>query len=73
MNKRFKKKLFRILDKYGIFNERLFIKKKYKEDLYKDLLNLYEKYEEMKKRNDEMWQRRWDEYELEQAEHDVDE
>ena len=41
-DKRFKKKLFRLLDRYGIFNERQFIKREYKESLYKDLLKLIE-------------------------------
>lgn len=42
MNKEIKKKLFRILDRYGVFNERPFIKKEYRNSLYKDILNLIE-------------------------------
>jgi hypothetical protein len=36
-----KKRLFRILDRYGVFNERPFIKKEYREALFKDILRLY--------------------------------
>ena len=31
-----------------------------------------QKEEEKKKRNDKKWQRLWDEYEMEQAEHDIE-
>jgi hypothetical protein len=40
MNKKIKKKLFKLLDKYAIFNERQFIKKEYRNELFKDFLKL---------------------------------
>ena len=42
MNKKLKKKLFKLLDKYGIFSERQFIRKEYRNDMFKDFLKLLE-------------------------------
>lgn len=39
-DKRFKKKLYRILDRHGVFTNQPFIQKQYKESIYKDILNL---------------------------------
>lgn len=46
MNKKkeLKKKVFRTLDRYGVFNERPFIKRQYREELFEDILKLVEKY-----------------------------
>ena len=36
------KRLLKLIIKYGIFNERPFIKKEYRNEFIKDLLKLYE-------------------------------
>ena len=41
--KTLKKRIFKILDRYGVFNERPFIKKEYRNELFKEFLKLYEK------------------------------
>ena len=40
--KAYKKGLLKVIDRYGIFNDRPFIKKEYRNELVKDLINVYE-------------------------------
>ena len=43
-NKKLKKEILRLINKYGIFNERKFIKNEYRQEFVKDLMNIYKKY-----------------------------